>query len=37
MLDGQFKVAKNTPFERQVFRQMTLEANEPVNKFVACL
>ena len=37
MLDGQFKVAKNTPFERHVFRQMCPEANEPIDKFVARL
>ena len=34
MLDGQFKVAKNMPFERHVFRQMCPEANEPIDKFV---
>ena len=37
MLDGQFKVAKNTPFERHVFRQMVPQPNEPVDKFVARL
>ena len=37
MLDGQFQVAKNTPFERHVFRQMCPEANEPIDKFVARL
>ena len=37
MLDGQIKVAKNTPFERHVFRQMCPEANEPIDKFVARL
>ena len=37
MLDGQFKVAKNTPFERHVFRQMVPQLNEPVDKFVARL
>ena len=37
MLDGQFKVAKNTHFERHVFRQMCPEANEPIDKFVARL
>ena len=36
-LDGQFKVAKNTPFERHVIRQMCPEANEPIDKFVARL
>ena len=37
MLDGQFKVAKNTPFERHVFRQMVPQPNEAVDKFVARL
>ena len=37
MLNGQFKVAKNTPFERHVFRQMVPQPNEPVDKFVARL
>ena len=31
------KVAKNTPFERHVFRQMCPEANERIEEFVARL
>ena len=37
VLDGQFKAAKNTAFERHVLPQITPEANKPVDKFVARL